>query len=491
MRKTKQGIRRAEHSAKAGLTSPVISAEEEQEGQENTSGNLRGLAGKKTWKEIQGFMPERHLSNNPHRTVRTADRNLPSVRSADNHRINLADSYSYQDKAGGHAAAAARARRMDEHVSRAGTADVDACRSTKRTTERITKGRAGNGIHMPTKRTGQTAGNRNGTVSVTRGPIRGRTSTGASIRGTTSMAKASTKGTAAAASGAATAGASTAAMAVTETASAAKRVAKRAADRAREALEASIAGKHPSGGSWQKGNQKDAAGNKTMENQNAPDLAAAGTLFAIIILILFLMMSALLMFSLVLHQKMEEQAKTEGGKQIIAVARQEAAEAEANIGGGKYKAWYGMDDNWCAMFVSWCANECGYIASGIMPKTASVANMKAWYQQKGQYYAKESGYEPKAGDVILFGNGRSHTGLVVEYDPETKTVTTIEGNTGTSGATPYHKGSRVKEKKYPLTYHTIAGYGTPEYPAAEEESSGISETELKEEEENDIADTDQ
>ena len=305
------------------------------------------------------------------------------------------------------------------------------------------------------------------------------------------MAKASTKGTAAAASGAATAGASTAAMAVTETASAAKRVAKRAADRAREALEASIAGKHPSGGSWQKGNQKDAAGNKTMENQNAPDLAAAGTLFAIIILILFLMMSALLMFSLVLHQKMEEQAKTEGGKQIIAVARQEAAEAEANIGGGKYKTWYGMDDNWCAMFVSWCANECGYIASGIMPKTASVANMKAWYQQKGQYYAKESGYEPKAGDVILFGNGRSHTGLVVEYDPETKTVTTIEGNTGTSGATPYHKGSRVKEKKYPLTYHTIAGYGTPEYPAAEEESSGISETELKEEEENDIADTDQ
>lgn len=77
--------------------------------------------------------------------------------------------------------------------------------------------------------------------------------------------------------------------------------------------------------------------------------------------------------------------------------------------------------------------------------------------------------------------GRSHTGLVVDYDPETKTVTTIEGNTGTSDTTPYHKGSRVKEKRYPLTYRTIAGYGTPEYPADEEGTEeagteGVTET---------------
>lgn len=513
MRKTNQGIRRAEHSVKAGLTSPVIGAEEGQERQEGTDGNLRGPAGKKTWKEMQSRMPERHLSNNPHRTARTADRDLPSVRPADNRRMNSADSYPYQDKAGGHAAVVARARRTDAHVSREGTADVNAGREIRRTTERTAKERAGAGVNMPTKRTGQGVWNRNGTVPVPRGPIRGEASTGASIRGTTSMAGASAKGTAsasgtflkgtgqiagtsakgtaAAASGAATAGASTAAIAVTTAASAAKRVAKRAADRAREALEASIAGKHLSGAGWQKGNREDAAGNKTAGNKNAPGLAAAGFFSAVIILVLFVMMSSLLMLSLALHQKTEEQAKAEGGKQIVAVARQEAAEAEANIGGGKYKTWYGMDDNWCAMFVSWCANECGYIDSGTMPKTASVANMKEWYQQKGQYYAKESGYEPKAGDVILFGNGRSHTGLVVEYDPETKTVTTVEGNTGTSGTTPYHKGSRVKEKKYPLTYNTIAGYGLPEYPADGEESSEISETELKEEEVDDIADTDQ
>lgn len=327
-----------------------------------------------------------------------------------------------------------------------------------------------------------------GTTSMTIASAKGNASMSGNLtKGAARAAGASAKGTAAAASGAATAGASTAAIAVTATASAARR----AADRAREALEASAAGRRPSGMNRQKENQEDAAGNKIVGNKNAPSLAAAGFFFAIIVLVLFVMMSALLMFSLALHQKMEEQAKTEGGKRIVAVARQEAAEAEDNIGGGKYKTWYGMDDNWCAMFVSWCANECGYIALGIMPKTASVANMKAWYQQNGRYYAKESGYEPKAGDVILFGNGRSHTGLVVEYDPETKTVTTIEGNTGTSDTTPYHKGSRVKEKKYPLTYHTIAGYGTPEYPEEEEESSETSETEPQEEEVNDIADTDQ
>ena len=363
--------------------------------------------------------------------------------------------------------------------------------------------RTGAGANMPTKRTGRTARNRNGTVPVPRGPIRGRASAaGATAKGTPSIpgtltegtAKvlgASAKGAATAASGAATAGTSTAAITVATAASAAKRVAKRAADRAREAFEASAAGKHPAGADWQKGGWGDAAGNKTTGNRTAPGLAVAGFFSVLILLALFAMMSWLLMLTLALHQKTEGQENAEGGKQIVAVARKEASEAEDNIGGGKYKTWYGMDDNWCAMFVSWCANECGYIDSGTMPKTASVANMKAWYMQKGQYYAKESGYEPKAGDVILFGNGRSHTGLVVDYDPETKTVTTVEGNTGASGTTPYHKGSRVKEKKYPLTYNTIAGYGTPEYPADEGESPGTSGTELEEEEVDDIADTDQ
>lgn len=145
-------------------------------------------------------------------------------------------------------------------------------------------------------------------------------------------------------------------------------------------------------------------------------------------------------------------------------ATEELKDAEFTVGGYRYKNWYGMDDNWCAMFVSYCANKCGFIESGVMPKTASVAAMKQWYINRNLFQPAGNGYEPKAGDVIIFGNGMSHTGIVTGYDSDTKTVTTIEGNSGRSSATPYHKGSHVKEHHYPLTYAKIAGYGTPQYP---------------------------
>lgn len=152
---------------------------------------------------------------------------------------------------------------------------------------------------------------------------------------------------------------------------------------------------------------------------------------------------------------------------IIEVAEQEEEVWEYNIGGKKYKQWYGIDGNWCAMFVSYCANECGYIEAGIMPKSASVANMAAWYKQRQQFVYKTDSfgmyYEPKAGDIIFFQNGMSHVGIVVAYDSETKKVTVIEGNTGSSSTQPYHAGSRVKRKIYPITYNKITGYGQPDY----------------------------
>ena len=149
---------------------------------------------------------------------------------------------------------------------------------------------------------------------------------------------------------------------------------------------------------------------------------------------------------------------------ILDVARQEEAAAEVNIGGAKYKAWYGMNGDWCAMFISWCADQCGYVESGIMPKTASVQAMLSWYRERQQYHTKESGHVPRAGDVVFFTNGMSHVGLVISYDPSTKILTTVEGNTGESQMEPYHAGSRVAMRRYPLTYGAISGYGTPQYP---------------------------
>lgn len=150
--------------------------------------------------------------------------------------------------------------------------------------------------------------------------------------------------------------------------------------------------------------------------------------------------------------------------QIVEAAQNELNDADKTVGGYRYKNWYGMDANWCAMFVSYCADKCGFIEKGIMPKTASVAASKQWYINNSLYHDAASGYVPKAGDIIIFGNGMSHTGIVTGYNPETKKLTTIEGNSGRSSTTPYHKGSHVKEHTYSITYSKIAGYGTPQYP---------------------------
>lgn len=151
---------------------------------------------------------------------------------------------------------------------------------------------------------------------------------------------------------------------------------------------------------------------------------------------------------------------------IVTVAQFEEANADDNIGGEKYKTWYGIDGDWCAMFVSWCADQCGYIDYGLMPKTASVANMATWYQNMELWQSQESGYEPQPGDIIFFQEKMSHVGIVVAYDAERKIVYTVEGNTGASATSIYHKGSRVQGKAYPLSYPKITGYGIPQYPTS-------------------------
>ena len=58
----------------------------------------------------------------------------------------------------------------------------------------------------------------------------------------------------------------------------------------------------------------------------------------------------------------------------------------ANPGGGnytKYGQWFGMNgDFWCNIFVSWCANECGLIDGGIIPKSALCSTTYSWFLNK-------------------------------------------------------------------------------------------------------------
>lgn len=146
---------------------------------------------------------------------------------------------------------------------------------------------------------------------------------------------------------------------------------------------------------------------------------------------------------------------TGGDGQIVTVA----LSLVGNVGGQPYWSWYGFNSRveWCACFVSWCANECGYIDAGVIPKYAGCVNGVQWFKDRGQWL--DGSAEPAPGMIIFFDwadesgqDGLSdHTGIVQKV--ENGKVYTVEGNSGDS--------CRVNE--YSIGYYEILGYGAPAY----------------------------
>ena len=136
-----------------------------------------------------------------------------------------------------------------------------------------------------------------------------------------------------------------------------------------------------------------------------------------------------------------------GDATIVEVARGELG----NVGGDKFWKWYGFKSHvhWCACFVSWCANQCGYIETGIIPKFAVVGDGASWFKARHRWAGR--GYKPKPGDIIFFDFEQDglldHVGIVETCDG--KTVTTIEGNSGNA----------CKRQYYRVGSSQIAGYG--------------------------------
>ena len=144
---------------------------------------------------------------------------------------------------------------------------------------------------------------------------------------------------------------------------------------------------------------------------------------------------------------------------IVAVALSHVG----NIGGQPYWSWYGFEGRveWCACFVSWCANECGYIDTGVIPKFAGCVNGVQWFKDRGQW--ADNSIEPTPGMIIFFDwdspNGSSgpqdgqsdHVGIVEKC--ENGIVYTIEGNSGDS----------CRQGQYSVGYYEILGYGIPAY----------------------------
>ena len=140
----------------------------------------------------------------------------------------------------------------------------------------------------------------------------------------------------------------------------------------------------------------------------------------------------------------------EGNTAMVAVAQSQIG----NVGGAPYWSWWGYNDRveWCAIFVSWVADQCGYLNAGVLPKMEGVLPYIDWFKARGQWQDRD--YVPLPGDIIFFdweSDGLAdHVGIVEKV--ENSLVYTIEGNSG----------DRCAERCYPFGSVPIYGYGLPQ-----------------------------
>lgn len=143
---------------------------------------------------------------------------------------------------------------------------------------------------------------------------------------------------------------------------------------------------------------------------------------------------------------------TDSDEMLVTVALSQVG----NIGGEPYWSWYGYSHRveWCACFVSWCMDQCGYIDAGIAPKFADCESGVRWFQQHGQWMDGDA--VPTPGSIVFFDwvedgtqDGEpEHVGIVTRV--EDGYIWTVEGNTN---------DDMCCEKCYQVGNVVVLGYG--------------------------------
>ena len=186
----------------------------------------------------------------------------------------------------------------------------------------------------------------------------------------------------------------------------------------------------------------------------------AGGWVAVIIIIVIVLISGLIAAIFYGTGDDEYEFSQIPSSQILLVAKAQLG----NEGGDKFWKWYGFEEHvhWCACYVSYCANECGYIERGIMPKFALCTDGIKWFKEREQWHDRSDGYYPMIADIIFFDwkdeNGNQdgncdHVGIVTRTDMVNRTIYTIEGNTSNNCA----------ERMYSFDDVQVIGYGSPKY----------------------------
>lgn len=160
-------------------------------------------------------------------------------------------------------------------------------------------------------------------------------------------------------------------------------------------------------------------------------------------------------------------ARSQVGYQEGASNNQLSGEIYGGVNHTEFGAWYGMQDQWCAMFVSWCANVAD-VSTQTVPSHCYTPDGLSWFAERGLAYSREEirtqKYTPRPGDLIYFKSPRTakptnHVGLVTGYS--NGRIYTIEGNV--AGAGKLTNGGMVTQKSYPISNGYIAYICAPNY----------------------------
>lgn len=171
-----------------------------------------------------------------------------------------------------------------------------------------------------------------------------------------------------------------------------------------------------------------------------------------------------------------------GGGNMVAIALAEVGTSEEPMGSNNvsYNTWYygrpvsGKDYPWCAAFISWCAEQAGYLESGLFRRTASSTEHYNYLTKTlglPSYEVTESFlfggyYTPVPGDIQLFrdNSGFCHIGIIVEVTESG--WYTVEGNSS----------DRVKKNYYDSNCSSTARRGcivNVAYPAEAGENAQL------------------
>jgi len=154
---------------------------------------------------------------------------------------------------------------------------------------------------------------------------------------------------------------------------------------------------------------------------------------------------------------------------ITNIAKNQSGSYGSDI--NKFTSWfYGKENSaaWCAVFISWCADQAGVLNSAI-PKEDNCNNMMSWFKNRNAFYAVDSGYIPQKGDIVFYntnGTGVNHvefisaSGYITEN--EQNKIKVIGGNTSDSS---FNGSDYVAEKirNIDASEAKVVGYANPSY----------------------------